>query len=126
MPRRPRPINRRPPQQSASTSKHADYPVQQTVSKRAPPEGRSRPTYAEPQTESEEDSEDQDVLGHSDGSEQYSEDEEDADADAPRVAQYVDEEELEDDLEEVSQSESSDGEDEYGAGPSNLVRMKIV
>ncbi|KAJ3532522.1 hypothetical protein NM688_g7407 [Phlebia brevispora] len=125
MPRRPRPASRRPPPGSLKRN-YADRP-KPSLSARPTGADKSKLKLRKPVVL---ESEDQDSE-HSasevtdlEGSENDSEDglidedsEADVDIDAPRVAQWVDEEELKEDQEE---SDDGDEGDNAIAGPSNL------
>jgi ribosomal RNA-processing protein 36 len=119
MPRRPRPTARRAPKYAAGAS----YDTQPATKKHIPaknsavtrPQGRP----VEPDTTSEDESEASDQGDEDEDGESVYSEEEELDLDAPRVAQYVDEEELNAEVSGGSESESNEQEE----GPSNLVRM---
>ena len=121
MPRRPRPASRPPPQHNPRPSHTISSAAPKATSRKAPPDARSRPVYPDSSSddESEHNRREDDSSEDEEDEEEFEEEEEDVDADAPRVAQYVDEEELDED------SESESDEDGSVAGPSNLVRYSI-
>ncbi|KAI0695181.1 hypothetical protein BC835DRAFT_984863 [Cytidiella melzeri] len=110
MPRRPRPVSRKPPAHAAHIPHTPQTP-------KANSKAVTRPT---PQ-EAEESSEGEESLEGASGSGSGSVDEDsEADADAPRVAQWVADEELE----EEGDESSSDGEEEFESDNTRPVNLK--
>lgn len=122
MPRRPRPASRAPP-------KSVVRPQANAIEKNDIHSKRRSRANSESESSSESDSDENEVVSNSDGiiekeAESYEnedgtvEDEEDADADAPRVAQWVDEDEL-----GIS---GSDDESNSEYGDEKTPRMNLV
>lgn len=125
MPRRPRPATRRPPPQAVLAAPAAPALTSPTAArqKQSQHEQPRDPAASDPEIESENDAlesdeEEKAASGSSSSNSSHGSDEiEDVDVDAPRVAQYVDEEDL-DGLDTESEPELSSEEEE----PLHLVR----
>ncbi|GJE86175.1 DUF947 domain-containing protein [Phanerochaete sordida] len=127
MPRRPRPATRKPPTHGAGASRAPGTSYKPHGKPQNAVEPRPRARAAEPDTGSEPDSDPADDDDGQDDIDDESEasfaeddeEEDDVDIDAPRVAQYVDEEDLEE-----ADDESDDEESEPEEGPSNLKNLR--
>lgn len=123
MPRRPRPVSRRPPPNStaapSTTKKTVSQPPRPAAKRKLSSDGEE----SDGESEESEDSESSSLPEPADDVEDSEEGE--VDVDAPRIAQWVDEEELNNVSEEDESESSEDEEDDRGVGPSNLVSYRL-
>ena len=117
MPRRPRPAARQPPRNASSSL------IQTSPSKpKSPLPPSDKSSSASEDGRSEKDFEDREDLSKQDEhSNEESEDYADAEADVPRVAQWVDDEDLQDDSDDEESSV-----DERDPQQSSLVRVYLM
>lgn len=122
MPRRPRPVSRRPPPNStaapSTTKKIVSQPAKPAAKRKLSPDSEE----SEEESEESEDSKSSSLPEPADDAEDS--EEEEVDVDAPRIAQWVDEEDLNYVSEEDESESSEDEEDDRGVGPSNLVSCR--
>ena len=134
MPRRPRPSSRAPPKTAPSQTQpqtsrpsakvpraHVAQQAQQTLRKRQAQTTSSELASSSSEDHSDDAESEPQFEAESSGDESVEADEVDDDVDRPRVAQWVDDEEV---LGEQSAEEESDdsGDDRGAGGPSRLVR----
>lgn len=120
MPRRPRPASRKPPPGSIpSTSSKQPVKLPRPKAQTLPPPAASDQSSEDEGNPSESEDEGTNL-------EEFSDDE-NGDVDAPRVAQWVDDEELDNaELASSAAEESADGEEEdLGEGPSRIDLVSI-
>lgn len=126
MPRRPRPVSRKPP------PRVNEQPSVPTVKPQLKPQTQSRPKLSRPpppEETSEEESSEEDEFeqgSSGSGSDVDGEDEDlDVDADVPRIVQWVDDEDEASSEEEEEENEEMTDEDE-DVHPTNLVSFSIT